>query len=112
MIELRDGTTTDDPRLDRLVSARTDHLDKYPLTAATLPAKATPMAAGLNWYTGLDQPQQRRINGRTYWVIGGGSLGSLPGGDAGCLRPPDVTRKVHWGGVYLQGGEGWGCEVG
>jgi hypothetical protein len=110
MIELRDGTTTDDPRLDRLVSARTDHLDKYPLTAATLPAKATPMAAGLNWYTGLDQPQQRRINGRTYWVIGGGSLGSLRGGHAVCLRPWDVTDNVDWWEFYDQGVEGRCCE--
>jgi hypothetical protein len=105
-VTLRDGRTVDDPRLDRLPSVRTDHLQKYPLTAATLPDRPTPMAMGVNWYSNFDSPVARRINGRDYMVIGDGNLGRIRGGHATCLRPWTVADALSWWAYYNQGVEG------
>lgn len=103
---LRDGTTVDDARLDRLVSVRTDHLEKYPLTTATLPGQPTAVAIGVNWYSNFDAPVRRTINGREYMVIGDGPLGRIRGGHATCLRPWTVTDAASWWAYYNQGVEG------
>ncbi len=103
---LRNGTTTDDPRLDRLPSDRTDHLKKYPLTAATMPSAATPVVIGVNWYSNFDRPVVRRIRGRDYHVIGDGDLGRIRGGHATCLKPKGTTDAYGWWRYYDQGVEG------
>lgn len=107
MTTLRDGTVTADPRLDRLRSVRTDHLEKYPLTAATLPSAATPVAAGFNWYSALDSPRLVTVPGYgERWVIGDGALGSIRGGHAVCLRPWNVRDAWGWWAYYNQQKEG------
>jgi hypothetical protein len=103
---LRDGTTVTDPRLDRLTSQRTDHLEKYPLTTATAPSKATPMLGGFNWYNSCFNPTRRRINGRHYHVIGDTPLGPLRGGHAIAFRPWNTTDLTNWWAYYDQGVEG------
>lgn len=107
MTTLRDGTATADPRLDRLRSVRTDHLEKYPLTAATLPSAATPISMGINWYSAFDTPRLVDVPGYGQrWVIGDGSLGSVRGGHATALRPWDTKDALGWWGYYNQGVEG------
>jgi hypothetical protein len=103
---LRNGATTDDPRLDRLPSATTEHLDRYPLTAATLPSQATPVVIGVNWYSNFDRPTKRRIRGRDWPVIGDGDLGRVRGGHAVCLRPWGVVDTTGWHKYYDQMAEG------
>jgi hypothetical protein len=103
---LRNGTRVEDARLDRLPSDRTDHLEKFPLTAATLPSTATPVVIGVNWYAAFDRPVRRRIRGWDYWTIGGGDLGRIRGGHAVCLRPWTVRDAAGWWPFYNQGVEG------
>jgi hypothetical protein len=105
-VQLRDGSRVDDPRLDRLRSATSEHLEKYPLTAATLPSGTAGMVAGVNWYTALDEPRQTTVRGRSYWTIGGGPLGSIRGGHAVCLRPWAIRDAFGWWRYYHQGVEG------
>jgi hypothetical protein len=106
---LRNGTTVEDPRLDRLPSARTDHLEKYPLTAATLPSQATPVQAGFNVYRWLMDPDRMRVNGRIRWVVGNvasSSWGRVIGGHAVALRPWRTTDAYSWWPYYDQQNEG------
>lgn len=105
-ITLRGGQTTTDRRLDRLVSETDEHLVKYPLTAATLPEKPASMVMGANWYSNFDRPILRRINGRNYWVIGDGDLGSRRGGHSTCLRNYEIKDVRGWWLYYDQGVEG------
>lgn len=108
-MRLRDGSITLDPRLDRIASYRTDHLEKYPLTAATMPSAATPVQAGFNVYRWLMHPTWENINGRERWVIGRADparWGGVVGGHAVALKPHDVTDTTGWWGYYNQGQEG------
>lgn len=107
MILLKAGLTTDDPRLDRVPTGHTKHLDKYPLTAETAPAKPTPITAGFNWYFNFDNPVRRTLsNGRGYDVIGEGDLGHRRGGHATCLKPWSLNDLLAWWVYYNQGQEG------
>lgn len=103
---LRGGKFTVDRRLDRLPSDVTEHLEKYPLTASTRPETCVPVVAGSNWYTGMDQPVQRRVNGRLWHVLDGRELGLWRGGHAYCLRPWDTPDVLSWWRHYDQGTEG------
>lgn len=103
---LRDGTTTEDPRLDRLVSPSWEHLDKYPLTAQTMPSADQSMVIGVNWYSNFDAPQWRRVGRRDVYTIGEGDLGHVRGGHAVCLRHWNVRDVAGWGAYYNQGREG------
>lgn len=104
--QLRNGTTVEDRRLDRLPSERTDHLEKYPLTAATLPSTATPVVIGVNWYSNFDEPEKITVRGSNRWAIGHGDLGRIRGGHATCLLPWGVTDSEGWWSYYDQGVEG------
>lgn len=99
---LRDGSSTHDVRLDRIVSATDEHVRKYPLTAATTPATPAPMALGINWYSGFDEPVRRD---RAWW-IGLGDLGRVRGGHCICARPAQLTDAAGWWPFYDQGQEG------
>lgn len=112
MTLLRNGTVVADPRLDRLRSLRTDHLEKYPLTAATLPSAATPVVMGVNWYTNFDRPRLTNIKGTSRYVIGDGDLGSLRGGHCTCLPQWGYTEPSTWWSYYNQGEEGRCVEFG
>lgn len=109
---LKNGLYVDDPRLDRVPSSVSDHLDKYPLTAATMPSVASSMLFAINWYSNFDWPKLRKINGVNRWVIGDGSLGSIRGGHAVCARHWDLTDLSGWWDFYNQGTEGRCVEFG
>lgn len=103
---LRDGTTVEDPRLDRLPTGHTEHLDKYPLTAATMPSTHESMVMGINWYSNFDRPVLRTIRGHKYYIIGDGDLGRIRGGHATALRNWNVRDAYGWWTYYNQGVEG------
>lgn len=104
--KLRDGSTVDDPRLDRLSSDVTTHLERFPLTAATMPTPR-PMVAGVNWYSNFDTPViEKRGVIKTAWVGRGNNLGRIRGGHA-ILFPADGFRDpTPWWDYYDQGLEG------
>lgn len=107
MITLRNGTTVDDPRLDRLPSVRKDHLEKYPLTIATMPSSAQPVVIGVNWYSEFDHPRPIRVGRKNYHIIGDHpDLGTRRGGHATCLLPHGTTDSKPWWLYYNQGTEG------
>lgn len=104
--QLRNGTTTEDGRLDRLPSDTTEHLERYPLTAATMPAEPRPMVAGVNWYSNFDSPVlERRGVIKTAW-IGRGDLGRVRGGHAIMLPVEGFRDPTPWWDYYNQGDEG------
>ncbi len=105
-MNLKGGYSTEDPRLDRVPSGHTEHLDRYPLTVETLPAQRTAMVMGVNWYSNFDRPQPQRIRGRQYLVIGQGDLGRVRGGHAVCLPHWGVREPAAWWAYYDQGTEG------
>lgn len=104
--QLRNGTTVEDPRLDRMVSETTEHLRKYPLTTATMPSSPQPIVAGINWYSAFDTPRPIQVGRRKYHIVGDGDLGSLRGGHATCLLPSGLRDRVEWWDYYDQGLEG------
>lgn len=106
MSVLKNGTITNDPRLDRVPSETTDHLEKYPLTTTTMPRKPSSMTAGVNWYSNFDNPLPARINHINRYVIGIGNLGEIRGGHAVCLRNWKLTDLKSWWKFYDQGEEG------
>lgn len=105
---LKGGYATEDPRLDRVPTGHTKHLDKYPLTAATVPAAVGSMVIGVNWYANFDDPQPLSLGkGRGgYHSIGEGDLGRIRGGHATCLRNYGVRDSEAWWQYYNQGVEG------
>ncbi len=103
---LRNGTTVQDPRLDRLPTGHTRHLERYPLTTATMPEQPRPVVIGINWYSNFDRPVTIKVRGRSYAAIGQGDLGRIRGGHAVCLKPWGVTDPLAWWRYYDQGTEG------
>lgn len=104
---LKGGATTEDPRLDRVPTGHTKHLDRYPLTAETLPGTPVPIQMGINWYSNFDDPIWTAFGkGRGYFVIGKGELGTRRGGHATVLRHRDLTDVEGWWTYYNQGKEG------
>jgi hypothetical protein len=93
-----------DPRLARYIPTDFEHVDKYPLTAATLPSAPVPVTIGVNWYSDFDTPIKK--DGR--WMVGldPNRLGSIRGGHCVCI-PHDTTRDLYsWVDFYNQGFEG------
>lgn len=103
---LRDGSSVEDPRLDRLPSPDDEHIMRFPLSAETLPAKPTAMVMGVNWYSNADAPKVRVIRGVKRYVIGEGPVGKLRGGHATCLRHWKIRDLDSWWDYYDQGTEG------
>lgn len=68
------------------------YLDKYPLTAATVPSTAHPGVLGIPWYSNFDFPKR---DGLRYW-IGRGNLGYVRGGHAICVQPGDSSALDMW----------------
>lgn len=104
MTLLRNGTAVDDPRLDRLISERTDHLEKYPLMS--IPSTAQPIVGGINWYSSFDEPRPIRVGRRDLYIIGDGQLGYVRGGHAICFPPAELTDVNAWWTFYNQQAEG------
>src|SRR4029077_19754503 len=87
-----------------------DHVEKYPLTAATVPSKPVPVTLGISWYETFDNPQE---DSKGRWWIGRDTfLGNVRGGHCVCLEPGDPAvgmgeqDKQAWWGFYDQGSEG------
>lgn len=106
MIQLRNGDQVRDARLDRLPSQTTEHLERYPLTAATLPSRDVSIQAGFDWYPAFDRPRQVYLRGRWRRLIGEGDLGRARGGHAVCLRHWRLSDARSWWAYYDQGTEG------
>jgi hypothetical protein len=106
VVKLRNGKKTKDPRLDRLPSKTVEHLEKYPLTAKTMPSKASSMMVAVNWYENFDAPVETTINGVRRFVIGEGNLGRIRGGHAVCARNWNLLDVLGWYLHYNQGTEG------
>ncbi len=81
------------------------YLDKYPLTAATLPSTAQPCVLGINWYSNFDIP---KMDGLRYWIGRSTNLGYVRGGHAICVQPGDTSALDMWlwWRFYDQGREG------
>lgn len=96
---------TDHP-LGRITPPDAIHVQRYTLTAATMPDKPTPVIAGTNWYSRFDTPVWD-ARGR-FWIIGRDhrDLGSVRGGHAYCLKPAGVNDTTGWHTYYDQGREG------
>ncbi|HEX6021518.1 MAG TPA: hypothetical protein VFZ00_05945 [Solirubrobacter sp.] len=80
------------------------HVDKYPLTAATAPAKPVPVVIGVNWYVEFDKPQ-KDSQGHS-WIARDGKLTRIRGGHCVCLKPRGATDPDAWWTFYNQGSEG------
>jgi hypothetical protein len=93
--------------LGRLPPSTDEHVQKYPLTAGTMPSAPTPVVLGMNWYTGFDRPVQGTVSGTLrYWIGINADWGRVRGGHAVCLKPPGVRDNDAWWHFYDQGQEG------
>lgn len=95
--------------LGRRVPTDWQHVERYPLTAATTPSKPVPVTIGVNWYSNFDTPEK---DSRGRWWIGRGDLGTVRGGHCVCLEPGDPAIGMGeqdtdaWWSFYDQGEEG------
>src|SRR5688572_17952856 len=80
------------------------HVDKYPLTARTAPAKPSPVVIGVNWYAEFDKPQ-KDANGH-FWIARDARLTKIRGGHCVCLKPKGHSDPDAWWDFYNQGTEG------
>lgn len=89
--------------LGRLVPTDFKHVEKYPLTAATMPSRATPVVLGIDWYEDFDQPVKIGVR---WWIGTSNDLGNVRGGHAICALPAGVSDLTAWWDFYNQGAEG------
>ncbi len=88
--------------LGRLPATDDRHLQKFSLTAATLPTVPTPVVLGTDWHTGFDNPVQRD---GAFWLPDT-NWGRVRGGHAYCLLPPTAKDYEGWWSFYNQRSEG------
>jgi hypothetical protein len=106
MVALKNGTWPSDPRLDRVPSDVTEHLERYPLTAALADELRTGVVQGVNWYSRFDDPIEGR-DGR--WRVLPGprvDLGRRRGGHAIFTPARGSIDAAGWYSHYNQGREG------
>jgi hypothetical protein len=80
------------------------HVDRYPLTAATAPKQPTPVVLGVNWYVEFDEPA-KDAEGH-YWIARDAKLSKVRGGHCVCLKPKGTGDPDAWWDFYNQGEEG------
>jgi hypothetical protein len=90
--------------LGRRVPPDWEHVEKYPLTAETAPARPSPVILGVNWYVEFDQPE--RDSHGNFWVARSGKVTTVRGGHCICLRPRRAEDPTSWWEFYDQGNEG------
>ena len=91
--------------LGRREPATWEHVEKYPLTVGSLPAKPVPVVIGVNWYSTFDVPT-KDTQGK-YWIgVDSHRIGSVRGGHCVCLKPASVNDGRGWYRYYDQGIEG------
>ncbi len=86
-----------DPRLARFVPTDMEHVEKYPLTRSTMPAKPVSIIMGVDWYSDFDNPVKDKDN---KWWVGKdpNNLGYIRGGHAVTI-PKDIKLDTY--GWYL-----------
>jgi hypothetical protein len=98
--------------LGRITPTDFTHVDKWPLTAATMPSSPVPVAIGINWYDSFDHPTAVRPG--EPWIGLKDNLGSIRGGHCVCLLPAKLIDSEGWYEFYDQGHEGacvgFGCS--
>lgn len=94
-----------DERLGRFIPDDWEHVETYPLTADTLPARPRPVVIGVNWYSAFDEPEVDESSGEEF-VGHDGSLGQIRGGHCVCLEPGGEPDTEEWWDFYDQGAEG------
>lgn len=86
------------------------HLQRYSLTAETMPIVPTPVVIGINWYERFDEPIIQFGSGirGVFWLTHKTypDWGRVRGGHAICLKPPALSDLSDWWGFYDQGNEG------
>lgn len=83
------------------------YMEKYPLTADTLPSVAQPCVLGIPWYSKFDVPV--KDNWQRWWIgRTTNNLGYVRGGHAICVQPGDASALdwFFWWRFYDQGAEG------
>jgi len=91
--------------LGRLEPTDDRHLQRYSLTADTIPKIPTPVGLGLLWYSAFDRPQQDS-RGRFWLPNPRQDWGGVRGGHAICLKPSALRDQMEWWTFYNQGVEG------
>jgi hypothetical protein len=81
-----------------------EHVEKFPLTLATLPTPPVPVVFGINWYSNFDNPV-KGSDGR-FWIGRSTNLGTIRGGHAICAKPEGIADLDGWWDFYDQGSEG------
>lgn len=91
--------------LGALIPEEKPYVDKYPLTAETLPSTAQPCVLGIPWYSAFDTPVKDNLR---YWIGRNKNLGYVRGGHAICVQPGDASALDMWlwWKFYDQGTEG------
>jgi hypothetical protein len=86
--------------LGRIPASDDKHIQRYGITTATIPAKPTPVALGIDWHENFDEPVW--YPGERIWRIGapGRSLGAVRGGHAVCALP--IHREDFWSWFYIE----------
>lgn len=82
-----------------------EHAEKYPFSAASVPAQPVPVIAGTNWYREFYTPTFDPTDNR-WWVARDGRLSRIEGGHAYCLKPESMRDLIGWWSFYDQGQEG------
>ena len=96
---------SDDKGLGAKLSDNKPYVEKYPLTAETIPSTETPVVLGIPWYTSFDEPKLDVLS-RRYWIGRKNDLGWVRGGHSVCLKPYYLNDKFRWWRFYDQGNEG------
>lgn len=93
--------------LGRLPATDDRHLQRWSLTAETMPSKPTPVVLGINWHEGFDGPNLIRDGHGATWITDDVSRwGRVRGGHAICVKPPRTEDTLGWWRFYDQGNEG------
>jgi hypothetical protein len=90
--------------LGRRVPKTWEHVEKYPLTIETAPAKPVPVVIGINWYSAFDRPA--KDSSGAWWIGRTANLGTIRGGHCVCLKPRSTSDLTTWWDFYDQGAEG------
>lgn len=90
--------------LGRIEPSDQAHIERYPITPATMPGTPTPVVAGIPWYETFDTPFRDR-NG-VYWICDPSRLallGRIRGGHAIAIKAPFLNDTPGWQAYYDQG---------
>jgi len=91
-------------RLGRREATDDRHLQRYSLTADTMPTVPTPVVLGSRWYRAFFNPWMDTKG--NYWIVkpgtGPSQWGPIDGGHAYCLNPIGLPYRREWQLLYDQ----------